>query len=66
MGKFMGFHNWFLVSTLCLGIIFNFMVFQFRRFDIAGWIVIIWLILMIVEFKLLELEEEMWKQRVFS
>jgi len=62
----MGFHNWFLVSTLCLGIIFNFMVFQFRRFDIAGWIVIIWLILMIVEFKLLELEEEMWKQRVFS
>jgi cytochrome c biogenesis protein CcdA len=66
MGKFLGFHDWFLVLTLCLGVIFNFMVFQFKRYNVAAWIAIGWLILMIVEFKLLELEEEMWKQRVFS
>jgi hypothetical protein len=66
MGKFFGFHDWFLISTISMGVIFNFMVFQFKRYNVAAWIVIGWLILMIVEFKLLELEAEAWKRRVFQ
>jgi len=36
MGKFFGFHDWFLISTIAMGVIFNFMVFQFKRYNLAA------------------------------
>jgi hypothetical protein len=66
MGKFFVFHGWFVVATVSLGVLFNFMVFQFKRYNLAFWLIIIWLILMVIEFKVLELEEEAWKRRVFG
>jgi|YelNatPaOPRAMG01_1025707.scaffolds.fasta_scaffold24436_4 hypothetical protein len=66
MSEFMGFSNWFLIGTIILGLIFNYTFFRLKRYEIACWLCILWLFLLVIEAYHEKRTFENWKRQVFQ
>jgi len=62
----MMFDEWFVFVTALAGAITSYCLFSLRRFDIAIIISILWFCLVLLEFKLQEMQFEDWKKKVFG
>ena len=62
----MMFDEWFVFVTALAGAITSYCLFSLRRFDIAIIISILWFCLVLLEFKVQEMQFEDWKRRVFQ
>jgi hypothetical protein len=60
------FSKWFVLATVLFAAITGYCVFSLKRFDIAIIISILWFCLVLLEFKLQEMQFEDWKKKVFG
>jgi hypothetical protein len=60
------FSEWFTFATALLGAITGYCLFSLKRFDVAIVLFILWLCLVLLEFKIQEMQFEDWKRRVFQ
>jgi hypothetical protein len=61
-----GFNDWFVVCTIVLGLLTYYMVFYFHRDDVAIWLFILWLFLLILEGWKQRRDFEKWQKKVFG
>jgi hypothetical protein len=61
-----GFSGWFVVSTIVLSLLTYYMIFYFHRIDVAVWLFILWLFLLVLEGWKQRHDFEQWQKKVFG